>query len=337
MLNLVDCNNNLDVTIIIVSYNTREMIVECIQSVLKQTTSTRYEIIVVDNCSVDGSAEAIRTNFPNIKLICLSENLGFARANNLGAKHARGCRLLLLNPDTVILDHAIDRLHDFARSTPKSRIWGGRTVFADGSLNPASCWRRMTLWSLFCNATGLNSLKGSSFFNPEGYGGWKRDTVRAVDIVVGCFFLIDRDLWEELHGFDPIFFMYGEEADLCQRGRQFGAQPKVTPSATIIHYGGASETDKTELRIRVLASKVTLIMRHWSPTFAFAGRLLFLMSALVRLVVYCTLAGLTDKPNFRRNAQIWREVWRSRHHWITGWSDVGAISSHGAVDPTSCS
>ena len=329
MRNLAGPNSDLEITIIVVSYNTREMTVECIYSVLKQTTAIRYEVIVVDNASTDGSADAIRANFPSIKLIASTENFGFARANNLAAMQARGRRILLLNPDTIVLDHAIDRLHKFADENPECRIWGGRTVFADGSLNPQSCWRRMTLWSLFCNATGLNLLKGSSLFNSEGYGGWKRDTVRAVDIVVGCLFLIDKDLWEELHGFDPVFFMYGEEADLCQRARRIGARPTITPAATIIHHGGASETDKADQRIKVLASKVTLIRRHWSTLFALAGRLLFLVGPLVRLFFYDTLGALLGRADLRRDAQTWREVWRSRHRWINGWNDVGGTNPCG--------
>jgi N-acetylglucosaminyl-diphospho-decaprenol L-rhamnosyltransferase len=325
MRNSTERHDDVDVTIIIVSYNTREMTIACINSILEQTSSIRYEIIVVDNNSNDESAEVIRTNFPHIELIPSRENLGFGRANNLAAMHARGRRLLLLNPDTVILDHAIDKLYEFAVSNPKCGIWGGRTVFADGSLNPQSCWRRMTLWSLVCNATGLNTLKESNLFNPEGYGGWKRDTVRAVDIVVGCFFLIDKDLWEKLRGFDPVFFMYGEEADLCLRARRLGACPTVTPAASIIHYGGASETDKTDQRIKVLASKVTLVNRHWSKSSALAGRLLFLMIPLVRLVAYETLSVLLSR-RFQRNAQTWREVLRSRDRWINGWSDVAATS-----------
>jgi N-acetylglucosaminyl-diphospho-decaprenol L-rhamnosyltransferase len=320
-------NGDLDVSIIIVSYNTCEMTVQCIQSILKQTSFVRYEVIVVDNGSTDKSAETIRTTFPNLKLIASLQNLGFAGANNLAARRARGRRLLLLNPDTVVLDHAIDRLHEFAVSNPKCRIWGGRTLFADGSLNPQSCWRRQTLWSLFCNATGLSGLKESHLFNPEGYGGWKRDTVRAVDIVVGCFFLVDKNLWEELHGFDPVFFMYGEEADLCLRARQFGARPTITPTATIIHYGGASEPDRADMLIKLLASKTTLIRRHWSPLSASAGRLLLLMGSLVRLVMFGMFYKLLGRADYQCNAQIWREVWRNRHRWIDGWSNVGATTS----------
>ena len=327
MQNLSYWNGNLDVTIIIVSYNTREMTVECIQSIVTQTTFIHYEVIVVDNGSTDRSAEAIRTNFPDVKLIASLENLGFAGANNLAAVHARGRRLLLLNPDTVVLDHAIDRLHEFAVSNPKCRIWGGRTVFPDGSLNPQSCWRRPTLWSYFCSATGLSRLKGSSLFNPEGYGGWKRDTVRAVDIVVGCFFLIDKDLWEELHGFDSVFFMYGEEADLCLRARKVGARPTITPTATIIHYGGASEPDRVDKLIKLLAAKTTLIKRHWSPLSASAGRLLLLMGSLIRLVIFGIFYSLLGRADFQHNAQTWREVWRSRDRWIDGWSDIGTTAS----------
>src|SRR5690349_983641 len=103
-----ELSGDMELTIVIVSYNTCNMTLECIDSVLKQTSTIRYEIIVVDNASTDGSAEAIRTKFPKIKLIASTENLGFAYANNLAATYARGERLLLLNPDTIILDHAID-------------------------------------------------------------------------------------------------------------------------------------------------------------------------------------------------------------------------------------
>ena len=121
----------------------------------------------------------------------------------------------------------------------------------------------MTLWSVFCNATGLNRLQKSRLFNSEGYGGWDRNSTRTVDIVSGCFFLTDRALWEQLQGFDPTFFMYGEEADFCLRARQIGAQPMIAPTATIVHYGGVSEPDQADKHIKLLAGKVTLMTRHW--------------------------------------------------------------------------
>src|SRR5262245_33862701 len=201
---------DLDLSIVIVSYNTRDLTVACLRSIDAQTQNVGYEVIVVDNDSMDGSAKAIAHEFPHFRLIPLNHNIGFAAANNLATKEARGCRILLLNPDTIILDHAIDNLMAFADQTRSCQLWGGRTLFENGSLDPTSCWRDMSLWSLTCFSFGLTYLAPkSSVLNPESYGDWKRDTVREVDIVTGCFLLIDRQLWERLRGFDPAFFMYG--------------------------------------------------------------------------------------------------------------------------------
>ncbi len=143
----------------------------------------------------------------------------------LAAHHANGRYILLLNPDTVVLNGAIDKLVEFARLNPKARIWGGRTLFADGTLNPSSCWKRMTFWNQFCRATGLTGiLLEYDLFNGEASAAGHRDNVRQVDIVSGCFFLIGRELWEALDGFDPDFFMYGEEADLCLRATGISAR-----------------------------------------------------------------------------------------------------------------
>src|SRR5690606_28786133 len=137
-------------------------------------------------------------------------NHGFAKGNNIAAARARGEYLLLLNPDTVVRDGAIDRLMAFAEREPRARIWGGRTLFADGSLNTSSCWRRMSLWNIFCRTAGLTGVfPRSALFNSEAYGGWDRGTERQVDIVSGCFFLIARADWKRLGGFDPVFAMYG--------------------------------------------------------------------------------------------------------------------------------
>src|SRR5689334_3297229 len=230
------------VSIIIVSYNTREMTLECLRSIVRETQEA-FEIIVVDNRSTDGSADAIAAEFPHIDLRRPDKNLGFARANNVAALEAQGDFILLLNPDTVVLDRAIDRLLAFADANPSAGIWGGRTLYGDRTLNPSSCWGRMTLWSLCCSSIGLTAaMKSHEFFNPEGYGAWQRDSVRQVDIVTGCLLLIRRTLWQELRGFDPTYFMYGEEADLCLRAAKRGARPMLTPEATIIHYGSASDT-----------------------------------------------------------------------------------------------
>lgn len=321
-------------SILIVSHNTRDLIVACIRSVFKQTMQTEFDVIVVDNASTDGSADAIADEFPQVRLIRSAENLGFGRANNLAAEGARGDLILLLNPDTVVLDHAIDRLVAFARANPEALIWGGRTLFADRTLNPWSCWRFMSLWSLVALAAGLTAARPESpIFNPEAYGGWQRDTVRQVEMVSGCFFMIDRTLWAALGGFDPRYFMYAEEADLCWRAREIGARPMVTPRATIVHHIGASEPDRPVREIRILTGKVTFLRKHWSVPSRSIGVALFKLHVLGQAAAHSALSLITRSERHRANAALWREIWAARTHWTKGYPSETRVDCQPVLIP----
>lgn len=309
-----------EVSVIIVSYNTREMTLACLSSVFEQSASTNIEVIVVDNASSDGSAEAIEKSFDEVSLTKSSENLGFAKANNLAARRANGKYILLLNPDTVVLDNAIGRLLKFAKDNPNAGIWGGKTVFADGRLNPASSWGFMSLSSLFFQAVGLSAMfRSTTFFNPEAYGGWKRDSVRRVDIITGCFLLITRNLWEQLNGLDERFFMYAEEADLCYRAKALGAQALATPNATIIHYGGASETARSGKIIKLLTGKATFIRKHWNVIFSKFGILLLKSATLVRLLGFSLVGFFTRDIKYTSVADEWWVIWNARKTWSSGY------------------
>lgn len=303
------------VSIIVVSYNTREMTLECLRSVQAESRLP-YELIVVDNTSTDGSAEAIAEEFPDITLLAENENHGFAKANNIAAARAQGEYVLLLNPDTVVLDKAIDKLVAFAEDRPDARVWGGRTLYGDRSLNPTSCWRRMSLWNISCRTFGLTGIfPNSPAFNSEAYGGWDRSTERLVDIVTGCFLLIRREDWQALGGFDLTFFMYGEEADLCLRATQtLGASPRMTPDAVIVHYGGASEKVRSDKMVRLLRAKSELISRHipgWQRPLA---KTLFRFWPLTRRLAFSILRPGGD------NARVWSEIWKRRQEWRRGFS-----------------
>lgn len=308
------------VSILIISYNTREMTLDCLRSVRDQT-DIPHEVIVVDNNSQDGSAEAMAAEFPEMVLDARSDNLGFAGGNNAAAARARGEYLLLLNPDTVVLDHAIDKLVAFAKARPEAGIWGGRTLFGDMSLNPSSCWRKMSVWNCFCRMAGLTAMfPKSALFSSERYGDWPRDTERDVDIVQGCFLLITRKMWDELGGFDPAFFMYGEEADLCLRAKKLlGAQPRVTPTSTIIHYGGASETVRSDQLVKLLTGKMALIDRHFPKWQRPVGRFFFGTFPLTRLIATRIVGTLTGKPSVKASAEVWADVWARRKVWRAGY------------------
>jgi GT2 family glycosyltransferase len=310
------------VSILVISYNTRAMTLDCLASVVAETT-VPYELIVVDNASPDGSAEAIAAAVPpessGVRLIASAENLGFARGNNVAAREARGRYVLLLNPDTLVLDHAVDRIVAFAGRTPAAGIWGGRTLHGDRTLNPGSVFGRVTLWSLFCRSTGLALIfRKSAFFNPEEMGTWDRGDERDVDVVQGSFFLIRRDLWEELGGFDPTFVMYGEEQDLCLRAWAVGARPRMTPEATIVHFHGASSR-RAAREIMTLKAQATLIRRHfpaWQRPLA-----LFLLGAWPwsRMVSGDLIARLSGRARFAEAGRMWSEVWKARAEWRAGY------------------
>jgi N-acetylglucosaminyl-diphospho-decaprenol L-rhamnosyltransferase len=315
-----------DLSIVVVSYNTREMTLACIASVIAETHEVDYEIVVVDNASSDGSAEAVRLHAPTVRLIEPGRNLGFALANNLAVEQARGRHVLLLNPDTIVLDRAVDRLMAFAYQRPQAGIWGGRTLFADGRLNPSSCWAAMTPWGLFCRASGLAALLPErALANPEAYGGWDRRGVREVDIVSGCFLLIERETWQALGGFDERYFMYGEDADLCLRARHLGARPAVTSAATIVHYGGALEPARASKLVKLLTAKATLLRLHWQPALIGAGLALLAAWPASRLAASHLLALATREARWRTAAAQWGEVWQARQAWLAGYPPAPVI------------
>ena len=306
------------VSIIVVSFNTREMTLECLRSV-KAETKVPYELIVIDNDSSDGSAEAIAAEFPEVKLMAETDNHGFAKANNIAGQVATGEYILLLNPDTVILDGAIDNLIDFAREKPAAKIWGGCTLYGDRSMNRTSCFQRMTLWTVFCRATGIAAVMNNHSAVSEAFGEWAMDTVRAVDVITGCFLLIPRKLWNDLGGFNLDYFMYGEEADLCMRAkRDYGADPHYTPHAVIIHYGGASEPIRADKMVRLYKSKLTIIQHHFKSWQKPVAGFLWRSIPFSRLLILSVVAKLTGRESFKRSAGVWGDIWKRRSEWIGG-------------------
>lgn len=308
-----------ELTVIVVSYNTKALTLKCLETLFENTHEARAHVVVMDNASSDGSAEAIGEAFPQVELIASPENHGFAKANNLVAAKAKTEWLLLLNPDTEVHPGAIDNLVSFAKANPQAGITGGRTVFPDGSLNAASCWMRITPWSLFCIATGLTAaFRGTDLFNPEGMGAWKRDSVREVDIVVGCFLMIPRALWAELGGFDLKYFMYGEEADLCLRAKAKGYRPAITPDAQIMHLVGASSAKLAHKQVMVARARATLIRDHWPGWQVPFGLGLMWSWCGARRLASAFLCH-TGRDRHHVAAEKWRDVWAARRDWLGGY------------------
>jgi len=300
-----------DISVVIVSYRVPALLRACLASVQRETHGCTYEVIVVENASGDESAEMVRSEFPDVRLLALDENIGFAAGSNLGAQAAEGDYVLLLNPDTELVGDTLTALLAYARDHPDAGLIGGRTLNPAGELDPGSCWGAQSLWSLVCFASGASSLlKSSPLFNPESLGGWSRDTPREVDIVTGCLCLSPRAVWDELGGFDETFFMYGEDADLAARAHKAGYHPAITPDAVIVHYVGASSLS-VEKREMTLRCRVALVRKHWSPKRAEVGVVLLQAGTGLRAL---------GASVARSSGSTWPAVWRRRREWRGGYA-----------------
>ncbi len=223
------------VSIIIVNYNTAELLNDCIDSVQSKTVNVDYEIIVVDNNSEKGSLDHLIEKYPTVNFIFSEENLGFGRANNLGATKARGKYLFLLNPDTLLVNNAIAILSDFMEVNPESGVCGGNLYKADNG--PAISYHTMNFytreWRILFNKKW-----------PLGFN--ETDKPMNVNVIMGADLFIRKELFDRLKGFDPDFFLYFEEVYLCDQIRCLGYQVTSVPQAKIIHYEGAAAENKNE-------------------------------------------------------------------------------------------
>lgn len=297
----------VDVSVIIVNWNTVDILRDCLRSVFSETTGISFEVIVVDNASSDGSVEMIRQEFGQVILIANTENRGFAAANNQGMAIANGRYVLLLNSDTVVLDGAIQKTLAYAEQCPDTAVVGCRILNPDRSLQN-SCFMFPSLLNGFLFSTFLYQLfPRSRFFGREQMTWWARDDAREVDVVTGCYMLVRRQAIEDVGVMDDGFFMYAEETDWCYRFKSKGWKNRFTPDAEIIHLGGASAPKLSARRAQITnASFVRYMRKHWSKPRAWVGIYLIALFYAIRLAAL--LPGRMIRPSERDGK-------RFENHW----------------------
>jgi len=228
-------------TIVIVSYNCREALQECL---LKLTSEgDPPPITVIDNASTDGTGEMIARDFPDVQLIQNAKNRGFAAACNQGIRTRTSDFILLLNPDTLVNRVTLQKLIDTMRAQPNIGACGPRVLNTDGSLQP-SCRRFPTLGAIAGDELGLGRLFPHTRFAKYRMSGWQHDKIRDVDQLMGSCLLLRRTMLEHIGLLDERFFLYFEEVDLCLRLRQTGWRAVFVAESTVTHLGG--ESTKTD-------------------------------------------------------------------------------------------
>ncbi|AQT69453.1 N-acetylglucosaminyl-diphospho-decaprenol L-rhamnosyltransferase [Anaerohalosphaera lusitana] len=253
----------MDLSIIIVSWNTKQVLHDCLESVYQQTAGVDFEVIVVDNASSDGSPHMVAHNFPQATLVSNEDNRGFAAANNQGIQKASGEYVLLLNSDTIVLDNAISRTLEFAKQQNDTAVTGCKVLNQDGSLQ-RSCFMYPSLTNMFMSTFYLNKIfPRSTFFGREAMTWWDREDSREVEVVTGCFMLVKKEAIDRVGMMDEDYFMYGEETDWCYRFNKNGYKIRFTPEGQIIHLGGQSTRQvKPEMIIQLKLSILRFIRKQ---------------------------------------------------------------------------
>jgi len=234
----------LDLSIIIVSFNTRQLLKQCLQSL-----PANIEIIVVDNNSTDDSSTMVSKEFPMVKLVKNKKNVGFAKANNQGIKISQGKYVLLLNSDTVVPKQTISELIFYLEKNPQAGVITPRLELKNGQLDPA-CHRGFpTPLAALTYFLGLEKLfYGSNFFG-QYHQTWKNlKTIHEINACSGAFLLTRKKILDQINGFDEKYFFYGEDLDLCYRIRQMGYQIIYYPKVKAIHYKGVSSQANKQTR-----------------------------------------------------------------------------------------
>ncbi len=229
-------------SVIIISYNTKDLLEDCLKSLQKaQAPVNDMEIIVVDNASNDGSVEMIKNHFPDVKLIVNLDNKGFATANNQGVQIALGKYLLFLNSDTKVSKYALTKPLKFVSTHPQVGAITVKLILPNGQIDHDNHRGFPTPWTSICHFVGLDQLfPQSRFFNNYHQSYKDFDSIHRIDVAAGSYLMMSKDLFKQIGGWDESYFFYGEDIDLCFRINQTGKKIIYYPKVSVIHYKGAS-------------------------------------------------------------------------------------------------
>lgn len=311
----------MDVTTIIVSYNTATLLKECVETLRLASHGMKVEEVFVDNASKDRSVEVIRREFPDSTLIANSENIGFGRANNQALALANGRYILLLNTDAFVAPDTLATTVAYMDAHPSCGILGVRLEGRDGVLQPC-CRYFPSPWNTFLHRTGLNRLfKGVQMVDDME---WAHDSIRSCDWVVGCYYLVRKTVIEQVGLFDPRYFLYFEEVDHCFAAKKAGWDVVFYPHTTVVHWGGESAKSDgnitaggRQLEVLQIESELLYFRKNHGLGAAWGSVLLTVLSDTVNLLKRAFKRGVSLEAigTLRHSALVCSTFVRTR--WAT--------------------
>jgi N-acetylglucosaminyl-diphospho-decaprenol L-rhamnosyltransferase len=272
----------MDLSIVIVSWNTREILAGCLHSVFVSETSRQFEVLVVDNASTDGSGDMIREAYPQTRLFSNQENVGFARANNQAIACSSGKYVMLLNPDTVVDNTVVEVLSDYLDRHPDVGAVGPRLLNPDRTLQQ-SAFPKPTLAREFWRMFHLDRIHNFAEYPMQD---WPITKPRDVDVLMGACLIVRRKVLDQIGFLDESFFIYSEEVDLCTRIRNFGWRIIWVPTVAVEHLGGQStEQIQSEMFLQLYRGKIQYFRKHHSTLEVWLYKLVLIIATLARLAL----------------------------------------------------
>jgi N-acetylglucosaminyl-diphospho-decaprenol L-rhamnosyltransferase len=309
----------LDLSIIIVNWNSRDYLEKCLASIEACPPDLEFEVIVIDSASYDGSDQLIKTRFPWVRFFQSHENLGFARSNNLGYEMAAGDNILFLNPDTEVVGTALQTLYENLTQTPGAGIVGARLLNSDGSIQT---------WAVQAFPTVLNQVFDSEvlrgwFPNSSLWGNravYESEARINVDVVSGACLMVKRSVFEAVGLFGSEYFMYSDDVDLCYQVRKGGWTNYHIPAAIVVHHGGGSSQQKESgfSSVMFLESRSRFFSKTRSGWYPAAYRLAIGLAAMVRIAVISAALPLSRGKAGLESAKGSLSNWRVRVRWALG-------------------
>jgi GT2 family glycosyltransferase len=300
----------LQLSVIIVNYNVKYFLEQCLFSVQKALKGLEAEVWVIDNASTDGSKEYLSTAFPHVHFIWSAENIGFAKANNLAAKKATGEFILFLNPDTIVAEDSFSNCLQFMQANKNAGALGVHMIDGSGNFLPESKRGFPSSSAAFYKLSGLSSLfPASKTFARYHLGYLSEKETHEVDVLSGAFMMIRKQVLEQTMGFDEDFFMYGEDVDLSYRIQQIKNEAGVRyknfyfSGTTIIHYKGES-TQKGSLKYVQLFYKAMLQFVKKHPHEFYNGAFHILIRAAIVIRAFISWVGSIFKPSTSKDKII---------------------------------
>ena len=296
----------MDVSIIIVNYNIISLLIVAVDSVLEKTEGIEYEIIVVDNNSSDNSKNILAEKYGDrVIYFALPENIGFGRANNEGAKIARGRNLFFLNPDTILLNNAVKILSDFMDNNPRVGCCGGNLFDVDG--NPTNSFARLITLSIIETFNVLfGNLLNKIIYRKNINFNYTNKPLK-VCWITGADLMIRKYVFDRLHGFDPAFFMYCEEVELEYRVRKAGYKVFSVPYAKIIHLEGKSFSSDYDKINKYLISKKIFMQKTNNFIKIYCIYILLYLLIISRILIFSILLKKEKRKNWINKYRIYNK------------------------------